>query len=245
MATAVLGVQEKVRPAWIVSGRADLLWFTVGGAASAYVFWALWRFTHVPLIVLVAIWAVVFDETHGFATISRTYLDAQERQRRGRWLWWSLAFFVVVGPILILCHLGNVLELVTVLWAYYHVFKQHYGFMMMYKKKNRDFKPEDMKLDKVFFAVAFCYSISHLPPALQASGCDVAVSHRAAPRGHLSEPFAVRGHTGHAGLCSAPAKNGVKGCRSTGPNKCYSLAPFPSITCSFGAPCPYWGFMPP
>jgi hypothetical protein len=163
MATAVLGVQEKVRPAWIVSGRADLLWFTVGGAASAYVFWALWRFTHVPLIVLVAIWAVVFDETHGFATISRTYLDAQERQRRGRWLWWSLAFFVVVGPILILCHLGNVLELVTVLWAYYHVFKQHYGFMMMYKKKNRDFKPEDMKLDKVFFAVAFYYPFLTYP----------------------------------------------------------------------------------
>jgi hypothetical protein len=157
MATAVVGVQERVRPGWIVSPRADLAWFTVGGVASAYIFWALWRFTHVPLIVLVAIWAVVFDETHGFATLSRTYFDAQERQRRGRWLWGSLAFFVVIGPVLILLHLGDWLELATIIWGYYHVFKQHYGFMMMYKKKNRDFSPEDTKLDKVFFAAAFYY----------------------------------------------------------------------------------------
>ena len=98
MATATVDVQARVQPSWIVSARADLLWFTVGGAASAYLFWALWRFTHVPLILLVAIWAVVFDETHGFATISRTYLDAEERQRRGRWLWGSLAFFFALGP---------------------------------------------------------------------------------------------------------------------------------------------------
>jgi hypothetical protein len=163
MATAVIGVQERARPAWIVSARADVLWFTVGGAASAYIFWALWRFTHVPLILLVGIWAVVFDETHGFATISRTYLDAQERQRRGRWLWGSLAFFFAIGPVLFLLHLGDWLELVTVLWGYYHVFKQHYGFMMMYKKKNRDFKPEDMKLDKVFFAAAFYFPFLTYP----------------------------------------------------------------------------------
>ena len=157
------GRSREVRPGWIVSARADFLWFTVGGAASAYIFWALWRFTHVPLILLVAIWAVVFDETHGFATISRTYLDAEERQRRGRWLWGSLAFFLALGPVLILLHLGDWLELATVLWGYYHVFKQHYGFMMMYKKKNRDFQPEDMKLDKVFFAVAFYYPFLTYP----------------------------------------------------------------------------------
>jgi hypothetical protein len=84
MATAGFEVQERIRSSWIVSPRADLLWFTAGGAASAYAFWALWGFTHVPLLLLVAIWAIVFDETHGFATISRTYLDAEERQRRGR-----------------------------------------------------------------------------------------------------------------------------------------------------------------
>lgn len=163
MATAVVEVQERARPAWIISGWTDLFWFTVGGAAFAYVFWALWRFTHVPLILLVGVWAVVFDETHGFATISRTYLDAQERERRGRWLWGSLAFFILVGPIMILLHLGDWLELATTLWGYYHVFKQHYGFLMMYKKKNRDFLPEDTRIDKLFFAVAFYYPFLTYP----------------------------------------------------------------------------------
>ena len=164
MATAaVLGVQDSVRPNWIISARDDLIWFTVGGVASAYIFWALWRFAHVPLIVLVAIWAVVFDETHGFATISCTYLDAEQRQRRGRWLWGSLAFFLAIGPVLILLRLGDLLEFATLLWGYYHVFKQHYGFMMMYKKKNRDFKPEDVKLDKLFFAAAFYFPFLTYP----------------------------------------------------------------------------------
>lgn len=158
-----MGVQEKSPPAWIVSARADLLWFTVGGAAFAYLFWALWRYAHTPLILLVGIWAVVFDETHGFATISRTYFDAEERLRRGRWLWGSLAFFIVVGPVLILLHLGDLLQFATVLWGYYHVFKQHYGFMMIYKKKNRDFRPEDMKLDKWFFVAAFYYPFLTYP----------------------------------------------------------------------------------
>lgn len=165
MATTTIAVPAQVsaRPGWIVSERTDLLWFSLGGAGAAYAFWALWRFAHVPLLLLVAIWAIVFDETHGFATISRTYFDAEERARRGRWLWGSLAFFVAVGPVLILLHLGDWLELATELWGYYHIFKQHYGFLMMYKKKNRDFNPTDLKLDKVFFFAAFYYPFLTYP----------------------------------------------------------------------------------
>jgi hypothetical protein len=161
MATATLDVQTSTPSKWIISGRADLLWFTVGGAASAYAFWGLWRFVHMPLLLLVAVWAIVFDETHGFATISRTYFDAEERKKRGRWLWGSLAFFMAIGPILIVLGLGDLLELATEVWGYYHIFKQHYGFMMMYKKKNRDF--EDMRLDKIFFAAAFYFPFLTYP----------------------------------------------------------------------------------
>lgn len=155
--------RASIRPGWIISERTDLLWFTVGGAAAAYAFWGLWRFAHVPLLLLVAIWAIVFDETHGFATISRTYFDAEERAKRGRWLWRSLAFFVAIGPVLILLHLGDWLELATELWGYYHIFKQHYGFLMMYKKKNRDFHPTDLKLDKLFFFATFYYPFLTYP----------------------------------------------------------------------------------
>jgi len=47
-----------------------------GWSGGAYAFWALWHYAQVPLLLLVAVWAIVFDETHGFATISRTYFDA-------------------------------------------------------------------------------------------------------------------------------------------------------------------------
>ena len=172
MATATILVQAPARPGWIISERTDLLWFTVGGVAAAYIFWALWRFAHDPLVLLVAIWAIVFDETHGFATISRTYFDAKERERRGRWLWGSLAFFLAIGPVMILTRFkiggfefngGDWLELATELWGYYHIFKQHYGFMMLYKAKNRDFDPVDMRLDRIFFAVAFYYPFLTYP----------------------------------------------------------------------------------
>jgi len=159
----MLDLQRQTKTNWIISERTDLLWFTLGGAAAGYIFWALWRHAHVPLLLLVAVWAIVFDETHGFATISRTYFDAEERALRGRWLWGSLGFFFAVGPALILLHLGDWLELATELWGYYHIFKQHYGFMMMYKKKNRDFNPVDLRLDKIFFAVAFYYPFLSYP----------------------------------------------------------------------------------
>ncbi len=163
MATAAVSVEEKREPRWIVSERADLLWFTVGGAAAAYLFWALWRFAHVPLLLLVAIWAIVFDETHGFATISRTYFDAEERAKRGRWLWGSLAFFFAIGPVLILLHLGDWLEILTILWGYFHIYRQHYGFMMLYKAKNGDLNPTDNRLDRLFFTAAFYYPFLTYP----------------------------------------------------------------------------------
>jgi hypothetical protein len=165
MASTSIAVPAQVaaKPGWIISGRTDILWFTVGGAAAAYIFWALWRFTHVPLLLLVAIWAIVFDETHGFATISRTFFDSEERAKRGKWLWRSLLFFLAIGPVMILLHLGDWLELATELWGYYHIFKQHYGFLMMYKKKNRDFDPIDLKLDKVFFFAAFYFPFLTYP----------------------------------------------------------------------------------
>ena len=70
---------------------------------------------------------------------------------------------------MILLHLGDWLEFLTILWGYFHIYRQHYGFMIMYKKKNRDFAPEDMRLDRIFFTAAFYYPFLTFPLHSQAA----------------------------------------------------------------------------
>ena len=36
---------------------------------------------------------------------------------------------------------GFIFFFIAALWAYYHLVKQHYGFMVLYKKKNNDLAP--------------------------------------------------------------------------------------------------------
>jgi hypothetical protein len=90
-----------------------------------------------PLVPMVALWAVLIDAPHVFGTFSRTYFDRTERRNRGRLLWGSLLFFAI-GPIMVYAGAGLVFFFLAALWAYYHLVKQHYGFMVLYKKKNND-----------------------------------------------------------------------------------------------------------
>jgi hypothetical protein len=96
------------------------------------------------------------DAPHVFATFSRTYFDREERRARGRLLWWSLLFFAV-GPLAVVAGLGFLFFFLAALWAYYHLVKQHYGFMVLYKKKNADLDGADNALDRAFILAAMAY----------------------------------------------------------------------------------------
>jgi hypothetical protein len=52
---------------------------------------------------------------------------------------------------------GLIFFFVAALWAYYHLVKQHYGFMVLYKKKNNDLAPVDNALDRLLLLFAFNY----------------------------------------------------------------------------------------
>jgi uncharacterized membrane protein len=140
---------------WIISARDDLVWF-IGSVASSYLLFALYVTGLVPLLPLVLAWAVLIDAPHVFGTFSRTYFDRAERQARPRLLWGSLAFFVV-GPVMVLAGAGLLFFFLAALWAYYHLVKQHYGFMVLYKKKNCDLAPTDNTLDRLFILFALAY----------------------------------------------------------------------------------------
>src|SRR5437870_10141457 len=140
---------------WIINAREDLIWF-VGSVASSYALLVLYITGVLPLIPMVAGWSILIDSPHVFGMLSRTYFDASEWKTRKRLLLGSLLFFVV-GPTLVLLGFGFTFFFVAALWAYYHLVKQHYGFMVLYKKKNNDLAPVDNALDRIFLMLAFTY----------------------------------------------------------------------------------------
>src|ERR1041384_2039540 len=140
---------------WIISARQDLIWF-IGSVASSYALLVLYVTGILPLIPMVAGWAILIDAPHVFGTFSRTYFDKTEWKSRKRLMLGSLLFFVI-GPAMVLLGAGLTFFFIAALWAYYHLVKQHYGFMVLYKKKNNDLQPVDNALDRLLLLFAFNY----------------------------------------------------------------------------------------
>ena len=140
---------------WIIGARDDLIWF-IGSVVSSYALFFLYVSGVLPLLPMVAVWAILIDAPHVFGTFSRTYFDRTERKNRARLLWGSLLFFAI-GPVMVLAGAGFVFLFVAALWAYYHLVKQHYGFMVLYKKKNGDLARVDNALDRLLLLFAFNY----------------------------------------------------------------------------------------
>jgi hypothetical protein len=115
--------------------------------------YALYTGGIVPLVPMIFVWSVFIDAPHLFATYSRTYFDREERESRKRLLWGSLLFFAV-GPVMVFSGAGLIFFLFALLWAYFHLVKQHYGFMVLYKKKNGDLAPHDNLLDRLFLTLS-------------------------------------------------------------------------------------------
>ena len=161
---------------WIINGREDLVWF-IGSVLSSYALLILYVKGILPLVPMVALWAILIDAPHVFGTFSRTYFDRMERSNRARLLWGSLLFFAV-GPLMVYLGAGLIFFFLAALWAYFHLVKQHYGFMVLYKKKNGDLAPLDNVLDRLLLLFAFNYpflafiaqdpeAIARVPPVLQ------------------------------------------------------------------------------
>ena len=181
MSAATETITEQARPRsislrWIISAREDLIWF-IGSVAASYLLLVLYVTGVLPLIPMVAGWAILIDAPHVFGTLSRTYFDRSEWKTRKRLMLGSLLFFVI-GPIMVLLGVGFTFFFVAALWAYYHLVKQHYGFMVLYKKKNNDLAPIDNALDRLLLLFAFNYpfvafiandatAMARVPPALR------------------------------------------------------------------------------
>ncbi len=118
-------------------------------------------------LAVFASWAYVVDSPHLWATLTRTYLDPDEWLQRSGVLALSLIWFVA-GPAAVLAPYlagtlvpmtketmavgGKVFFMLFRLWAYYHVVRQHWGFVSLYKRKNDDMSsPGENRADFWFF----------------------------------------------------------------------------------------------
>ncbi|MGH9334234.1 MAG: hypothetical protein ACRD21_10845, partial [Vicinamibacteria bacterium] len=127
----------------------------------------------VPLtlgLLVVGSWSLLIDAPHVFATLARTWLDPGEWAERrsvllGSTAWFAIGPAVVFGPYF----MGSIFHLAPAtmalpsyvffvffrLWAYYHVVRQHWGFLVLYKRRNDDYQdPVENRADTWFFNAA-------------------------------------------------------------------------------------------
>src|SRR5512135_2940620 len=132
---------------WIISRRDDLVWF-IGTALVGYLALGLLS-AGVSLTLLTAVWLLGVDGPHVCGTVTRTYCDKQERRRLG-WLLWALLPLLLVGPLAVYLGQGALFFLFAVCWQHYHITKQHVGFVMLWKAKNKERDAAEMRLDRWF-----------------------------------------------------------------------------------------------
>jgi hypothetical protein len=158
-AAAVTAPGERVSINWIVGKWTDLLCF-IGAAALGYGMFFLHAGLAMNMITIWFVWYMFLDSPHFFGTYARTYLDKEEWQQRRRLLIGSIGL-LAVGPVTVILGYGlyalgagwyktPYLALVAFvsIWAYWHVVRQHYGIMALYKRKNKDSDTLDLALDQ-------------------------------------------------------------------------------------------------
>jgi hypothetical protein len=126
---------------WIVSARIDLPFFILA-ALTGYALLGAHLALGVSSLLLWWFWNLSMNGAHFFATLARTYLDREEWRQRPGLLLGSLAL-IGIGPAAIWLSLGLgsgipflLFSLQLTIWAYYHVVRQHYGFVALYQKAN-------------------------------------------------------------------------------------------------------------
>jgi len=143
---------------WIVGKRVDLAAF-IGGALAGYGVFFMHAGLGWDMVLIYVLFLTFLDTPHFFGTYLRTYLDRGEFKARRGLLLGSL-LWLLAGPFVLLLSYFlfragvadylvpfNVFILGVGLWAYWHVVRQHYGFMRLYQAKNGENGLSDRRRD--------------------------------------------------------------------------------------------------
>jgi hypothetical protein len=154
---------ESVRPApvrWIVSPRYDLAFF-IGSCVLTFLFYGLYLVAHHlgfvlrgdSILITYFLFTALFDHPHILQTFSRTHYDREEFARRRRLYTWGLAGFVAAGYVFLLLGWEAYLIVGAAIYGTWHIIRQHYGFLKIYKGLNDDRAPLDNWLDGTAYFV--------------------------------------------------------------------------------------------
>jgi hypothetical protein len=178
-------VQERaISTRWITGRNFDLFWY-IGACLTSYAMIYLHVGLGVSAILLWWFWILSVDGPHVFATLSRTYLDLQEWKERWKLFWASLLWFLL-GPLTLFASIKAqtpfpyfVFLAFAGLWAYWHVVRQHYGFLVLYQKKNAEPAGKSNPLDYwIFYVLMLAPFVSFLlrhPIAREQVGLPMAI----------------------------------------------------------------------
>ena len=149
---------SRISAQWIVGKRVDLAAF-IGGALAGYAVFFMHAGLGWDMLLIYVLFITFLDTPHFFGTYLRTYLDREEFKARRTFLLASL-LWLGSGPFMLLVCYGlfragvtrymlpfNVFILAVGLWAYWHVVRQHYGFMRLYQVKNGERSRDDARRD--------------------------------------------------------------------------------------------------
>jgi len=151
-------MSARVSARWLVSRRYDLTFF-IGGALMTLVFLGLYELLKrlgMPIhgesvLITYFVYTAIFDHPHIFQTFSRTHLDRTEFRRHRATHTYGLAAFIALGFGLAAMGLDRQLIVVAAIYGSWHIVRQHWGFLRIYKALNDDFSPIDDWLDGVLF----------------------------------------------------------------------------------------------
>jgi hypothetical protein len=160
-------------PFWSGFVLAGVLFVSSGVTGSFdHAVWRVNLFGHSLNIsaVLLYLYAPLVDAPHLWATVARTYTDPEEWAQRRR-LFLASLLWLVAGPVVILipylmrATVGFPAGKEAIAWlvwtrlfelyALFHIAKQHWGFISLYKRKNADLADEhENRIDALFFKTA-------------------------------------------------------------------------------------------
>lgn len=151
-------MSARVSARWLVSRRYDLTFF-IGGAVLTLVFLGLYELLErlgMPIhgesvLITYFVYTALFDHPHIFQTFSRTHLDRTELSRHRATHTYGLAAFIAIGFGVAAMRLERELIVVAAIYGSWHIVRQHWGFLRIYKALNDDFSPIDDWIDGVLF----------------------------------------------------------------------------------------------